>query len=343
MDAKGFGRGRARNSTILLGVAFTFLVLVIPLVSAQPTDRWAASVTPVVTHGPLACAVGTGPLVPAFDPVTREMYVPNNGGGNITVLNGTCHVVGTILLPTGNGPVAAAFDPATDKMYVTDDYLDQVYVILGMTVQHTIRSSLLNSPYDLLWDPGDGVMLVSNTGGDTVVAIAGTSVLGAVTVGSDPHGMCYDPFFATVLVLNYGVGNVTILNALDPLATPLANVGISGSGNTCVFDPADEHDYIAVVGGLTPSSPGNVTVMTGDGFVITTLTVGLSPNAIGWDQAKLVVYVADTTGTVSTISGYSVLKTTSVGAVNPYGIEYDAWNEKMYVASFTNDTLYVLG
>jgi DNA-binding beta-propeller fold protein YncE len=110
-----------------------------------------------------------------------------------------------------------------------------------------------------------------------------------------------------------------------------------------VFDPADDHDYIAVVGGLTPSSPGNVTVMTGDGFVITTLTVGLSPNAIAWDQAKLVVYVADTTGTVSTISGYSVLKTTSVGAVNPYGIEYDAWNEKMYVASFTNDTLYVLG
>ena len=90
---------------------------------------------------PSSCRVGHDPSVPAYDPVDDEVYVPNEGSSNITVIKSTCTVAATITLPETSEPTAAAFDPATNCIYVTDINLNQVYVISGTSIRSTITGS----------------------------------------------------------------------------------------------------------------------------------------------------------------------------------------------------------
>jgi DNA-binding beta-propeller fold protein YncE len=270
------------------------------------------------------------------------LYVPNDAGGNVTVLSGTCHKVGTVLLPRGNGPGSAAFDPADDSMYVTDSVLNHVYVIHGLKLVKTISSPELKGPYFALWDPGDSLMLIDNdafstTG--TVVGLYGYTVIGPVAVGSTPRGMCYDPYFATVLVMNFGSNNITILNALTPLSAPVATVVANETPSSCAFDPALSRDYVAMAGF---TGAGNVTIMNGYGAVYAVLTVGFSPFRVAWDQADLRIFVADQAGNLSVLNGLSIAKTITLPYGEVGGLVYDDFTDQMYETSFANDAVYIV-
>lgn len=321
----------------MLAVAAAGVLLAAPLVSAQLAHRWAPAPSGGVYAGPTTCATGSSPYNPAYDPVTHTIYVPNLGGASVTVLNDTCTLVGTVSLPTGAAPEAAAFDPANNEVYVTDDSLNHVYAIQGLKVLHTISNVLLTDPIDILWDPGDNLMLVTNSyAGFDVVGIHGSSVAGAIAVGSDPEGMCFDPYFNHILVVNDGSSNVTVLNAYTPLSgPPVANINVGFDPTACAYDPADTEDYVVNFG------DDNVSVIYGTG-VYGSVNVGSLPRGIVWDQNDLRIYVANTnSGNISEISGFAVAKTLTTGIKSPEGLAYDEFNDKVYVASFSANKVYV--
>src|SRR4029077_1365695 len=175
-----------RTGVCAASLAMLGALLILPIGSAALVGHStsAGSVRPSVL-GP--CNVGSGPYRTAYDPVRHYVYVPNQGNGTITVLKGTCTLVGTITLPSGASPIDMAFDPQNNMVYATDDSLNAVYVISGTTVMSTITNPLLPSPWAILYDPGDNMMLVSTSYGScSVVGIIGTTVVGQVGVGSFP-------------------------------------------------------------------------------------------------------------------------------------------------------------
>ncbi|MFI5417782.1 MAG: YncE family protein [Candidatus Lutacidiplasmatales archaeon] len=295
-------------------------------------------VSGTIVHGPISgpCAVGTKPVRPGFDPVNHYVYVPNYGSANITVLSGTCTLVGTITLPSGSQPVSAAFDPADNEMYVTDLNLNVVYVISGTTVVSTITNTAFAALESIIWDPGDNLMLITDAYADAVFAISGTAVIGNVSVGSSPFGICYDPYYNVIVVTNQLSYNITLLNAYSPLSAPVGNVLLgSTTPYGCAYDVADHSDYII--------TGNNVTVMSGSGHILATIPVGKAPQGIAWDQAKLEIYVTNgIAGTISVISGTSVVKTIKGVATLPGGLAYDEVNDRMYVAAFSSGIVYIV-
>ena len=323
------------TATAGLAVVVAALFLIAPALAATVTPV-AKGATPNSPGGP--CATGNLPGWPAWNPVKHWMYIPNEFSGNITVLSGTCHLVGTITLPLGAEPIAMAFDPANNWMYVTDDGLNAVYGISGLTVKVTITSPLITAPIQIIWDPGDSMLLLTNDYGSfSVTGIQANVVVGSVGVGDTPQGICYDPFYNTVLVVNRFSQNVTILSGYSPLSLPLTkSVGVGSQPRGCVFDVANNYDYIVNQGN------DNVTVMSGLGFVAGSVNVGQLPAGIGWDQATLRVMVANTLhGGISVINGFTVTKTIKAGIKSPQGMAYDGDNNEMYISGGGSNLAYI--
>ena len=333
------GRSRIVNRWSLALIVVLCGALIVSSLSAVERDSRATGSELRATARlatPTSCATGSGPYYPAYDPVDHDVYVPNFDSGSISVFNGSCHLVGTVTLPSGASPEAAAFDPANNGVYVTDSGLDHIYVIRGLTISNTMSGPRITDPVSIVWDPGDAVMIVTNSyAGDDVLVISGTTVIGTVPVGLFPQGLCYDPFYNQVLVVNYGDDNVTILNGYEPLGPALANLPVGFDPYYCAFDVADNSDYVTNFG------DDNVSVITGQ-IVVGSVNVGSLPMGIAWDQSNLRIYVVDYgSGDLSLISGMSVVKTVVTHVSAPEGIVLNEVTNMMYLDSFSNDKVYL--
>jgi len=327
----------------------TSLLIVVGLMMAVPiagatgiltpnAGRGAATLAPQVASG-TTCVVGSSPEFDAYDPVDHDVYVPNFGSGNLSVLTGACKLVGTVTFPKGSEPFAAAFNPTNNRVYVTDYGRAKVYVISGTKLVDTISSTTFAEPVGVTFDPGDAVIAVANLGSDTVTFLSGTIVAFTTTVGIGPELMAYDPYFGRLLVANTGTANVTSLNAIYPSdEADNINIPVGDCPVGIAFDYATSADYV------TNQNSNNVTVITGIGQQLASIPVGSEPHQIAWDQAKLSVYVANLgSSTVSVIQGYTVVKTLGVSPSTAHfnGITYDEATDQVLVTAFGTGEVYV--
>jgi len=283
------------------------------------------------------CTVGTTPEFPAYDPVNHDVYVPNLGAGDVSVLNRQCGVIKTIPFPSGAQPRAAAFDPSNNWVYVTDQHLDQVYVISGTALVLTITSPTFKSPYGVAYDPGDAVMAVANRGSNTVTFISGGIVAFTTTVGNGPTMFAYDPFFGTFLVTNYKSNSVTAMDALEPALVDDINIPVGTKPVGIAFDVADSLDYVA------DSGSGNVTVISGYGGLAGSVGVGTTPTGVVWDQAKLSIYVVNSgTHNVSVLRLLKVVRTIAgPSGSDLVGIAYNEASDQVFVSSSNSGEVYI--
>jgi DNA-binding beta-propeller fold protein YncE len=304
------------------------VILVLPVASGAASAGRSAA----ITNGPVVkrCAVGLEPNFPGYDPVNHYVYVPNLLSHNVSVLQADCRLVGTIYLGLSSLPFAAAFDPLNHKMYVSDSGLEVVHVISGLTVVANVSSSLLTTVNQLVWDPDASVILVTNGGfGASVVAISGTTVLGSVGTGGYPTGICYDPLYHSVLVVNLVSDNVTLLNASHPLSGSIGNFAVGQSPTSCAYDPANQRDYV------TNQLSHNLSVVSGNGTPFGNVTVGGFPEGIAWDPAHAKLYVVNFIhGHVTIVSGLHVVRNIVFSHSEAMGAVYDANTGKMFVTSY---------
>lgn len=275
--------------------------------------------------------VGEGPNRAAYDPVNHDLYVPETGAQQVQVFNAKNKLVGTVPLPSESFPGQAAFDSQNDLIYVTGESSNDVYAISGTTLVATISSPLLNGPYGITFDPGDSVMGVVDQDGDNVSWILGTEVIANTPVGTEPSGIAYDPFYASILVTNQLSNNVTCINALYLDAYASVTVGIEPSG--VAYDPYDDLDYVANFGSA------NVSAVYGDCYTVAGTISGLDgPDGVGFDQATLQMFITNTgNGKVSVVDTYSVVQTdTTSSTADPVDATYDAYNDDVYVGAFGN-------
>jgi DNA-binding beta-propeller fold protein YncE len=283
---------------------------------------------------PTSCRVGHDPGIPAYDPVDHEVYVPNEGSSNITVIKGTCTVAATITLPRTSEPTAAAFDPATNCIYVTDIELNQVYVISGTSIRSTITGSF-DEPYGLGYDPAANSLAVTNFAGNTVSFIdAGNTVTKIVGVGTAPDAVDYNLPYNTLVVANRGSDNVTILNAHFPF-DPVGNLAVGSGPEGVSYDPEDQEIFVANTGS------DNVSVISGY-LLATTMTGFNAPLDAAWSQAHLRLYVTNNggSGKIFEVNGTSIAKRIS-GVKGADGATYDDNNNEIYVTEESQSEVYV--
>lgn len=281
------------------------------------------------------CTVGSYATHPAYDPANRLIYVPNHYSSNVSVINGTCGVVGSVSLPSGSKPWAAAYNPLNKDVYVTDALNSAVYVIHNLTRVHVIRnSSFTPGILTIAWDPSAKLMLCVNRHG-LLVGINGASISGSIHVGrSYSVGMAFDSRANEILVTIYANGSVTGVNASHPFSGPQLTIHVGKFPVGIASDPATGYDYV------TNSGAGSVSVInasSGSNGPLGTIPVGSVPEGVAVDPVKHEVFVANLwSNNVSVISGLSVVRTlSSFPSPRQYlsGVVYDPSTKLVYVTA----------
>ncbi|HZY69642.1 MAG TPA: YncE family protein [Thermoplasmata archaeon] len=260
------------------------------------------------------------------------IYVPNLYGSSVSVINGTCGVVGTIALPIGSKPYAAAYDPPNKDIYVTDGAHPVVYVIHNLTRIHVIHNaSFTGGTWSIAWDPSANMMLCVALHG-LLVGISGTSINGSIHVGNSySEGMAFDSRANEMLITNYAHDNVTGVNASHPFTGAHRSILVGNGPAGIGSDPATGYVYVANYQGKS------VSVINGNGSYLGTIRVGSGPVGVAFDPAKKEVFVANRlSNNVSVISGLSVVRTlSSFPSPNNYlfGAVYDPATKLVYVTA----------
>lgn len=114
------------SRAILLVVASLLITaLALHAASAQPLPQY---VPPVVLEGTIPLPPGSTPQELEIDPNTGYVYVNDDSGDRVFVINGT-ELLATV--PVGEGPLAPVVNPATGYVYVASVWSDTVSVING--------------------------------------------------------------------------------------------------------------------------------------------------------------------------------------------------------------------
>ncbi len=95
--------------------------------------------------------VGSYPQALVVDPVRNKIYVANNFGHSVTVIDGATNATTTIQV--GQGPRGIALNPVTNKIYTVNYGSENVTVIDGATGATTLGSDRQSMPGRSQWTP----------------------------------------------------------------------------------------------------------------------------------------------------------------------------------------------
>ena len=278
-------------------------------------------------------------------------YVPNEGSGDITVIDtGTDSVVATIFVGkrprgtrvspdgktvyvalSGSAPAPPGTDPS--KLTPPDRSADGIGVV--DVALHKLKGKLPSGPdpEQFAISPDGSKLYISNEDAATasVVDVANGRVLRTIPVGVEPEGVNISPDGKLVYVSAETDHNVTVINTDSNRAIASFNVGKRPRG--IAFSPDGARAYVTAELGGTVS-----VVSTADSRVIGTIKIDApdaKPMGIVVSPDGRRVYVSTGRGgTVVVIdpSTERVIGTIPVGG-RPWGIAMSADGRKLYTAN----------
>jgi YVTN family beta-propeller protein len=254
----------------------------------------------------------SSPAPAVYDPVNHDLYVPDYGQSNVTVINTTTQAV-VATIPVGLGPFTPAYDPADGDIYVPNTVSNNLSIISTST--NTVIATLPYGafPYEPdetsvfgapVYDPVSQEVYQPNPSNFTISVISGTSFVKNITVGPAPGTPLVDPVNGNLYV-------------------PIRFLS----------DFASSNDTIALV---SPSS----------NTVVTTITVGLGPSTPVYDPANGEVYVSNSgDDNVSAINASTEKVVASIGVglnAAPGVPTFDTTNDDLYVPDFGTNNVSVI-
>ena len=253
--------------------------------------------------------VGDSPRAIAYDSARGEMFVADQSGGKISVINdATRTVVATI--DVGPGILAIAYDSARGEMFVTK-------------MSNTCSC-----------DPG--TVLVINDATRTVVA--------TIDVGPNPRAIAYDSGKGKMYVLhNEGNYGISVIN--DATRTVDTTISLGGKRPwNIAYDSARGEMFVIMDSNPTIisviSDTTNTVVATIDGPVFNPYS------GIAYDSARGEMFVTDpSVNIVTVINDATRTVVATIPVFQPRAIAYDSAKGEMFVMkSYGNPgTVYVIG
>ncbi len=189
------------------------------------------------------------PVLAAVNPVTHQIYVPNNGGtdgsgltGTVTVIDGSTLHTQQITTGIGVSPDDVAINAVTNTIYVGDDCGTDPNCVVGPTISvingNTLSASTVpvcntgtfasqnmqvNEVTNTLYVPCQG--LQGEVGTTVTVLDGATNHTSSVPVGNNPVAAVVDALTNRIFVPNVDDDTVSIL--AGPSAAPLQFVSVT--------------------------------------------------------------------------------------------------------------------
>ncbi len=153
---------------VLLGgiiLAGLFLVLQYPQPAQADTELPPIRSEVIAATSQISATIPTGyfPKGVAVNPVTNKIYVANNGGANVTVIDGDTYSTTTVA--AGVWPWTLAVNPITNKIYVANNDDHSVTVIDGATNETATVPIWAGEPYAIAVNPVTNKIYVANENG----------------------------------------------------------------------------------------------------------------------------------------------------------------------------------
>jgi len=327
------------NTRSLVLLATTLLVVSLVLMGA-PGVSVAQTVVSTVPVGTCPCAVGV-------NPTTNKIYVANNVGNTVSVIDGATDTVITgagYPIPVGTNPIGVGVNPTTNKIYVANWNSNDVSVIDGAT--DTVITGpgypipVGTRPWGVGVNPTTNKIYVANEVGNTVSVIDGATdtVTTTVGVGTNPEAVGVNPTTNKIYVANRLSDDVSVIDgATDTVST---TVGVGTDPCAVGVNPATNKIYAA------NWTNDNVSVIDGATDTVSkTVGVRNSPQGVGVNPTTNKIYVANwTSDDVSVIDGATDTVSTTVGVgTGPQGVGVNPTTNKIYVANLVSNNVSVIG
>ncbi len=311
----------------------------------------------------------------AVNPFTNKIYVANNDGGNVTVIDGNTNAITTV--DVGARPETIAVNTVTNRIYVVNDGSASVTVIDGAT-NATTDVLVPPAPYAVAVNSVTNKIYVTSPGFSIVTVIDGAT--NETTLVNDPnakssYAVAVNQVTNKVYVANNGSNNVTVIDGatnatttvaaeVEPIAivvNPVTNkiyvanggsatvTAIDGATNTTTSVPTGIVPVAMAVNPLTNTifvanySDNDVTVIDGATDTTTTVLAGLSPDAIAVDSVTNKVYVANSVNpSVTVFDGATTSSVTIRAGLNPFAIAVNSITNTIFVANSASDNVTVI-
>ena len=284
-----------------------------------------------------------------YDPLNGEIYLTNAGG--VIAVNLTTSTY-KVVSPLGGGrnPVSFAFDGTNDRVFVGNYFQDSLSVVDARndTVIHQIPLTI--SPYEVLYDPFNGMVYVAGEGSSvaywnlTTVSSVSYSVVSNIPILPFPGGLALDPNTNTLFVANDNGYNVTLVNLTSD--TLVGDILVGPEPNAILYDGTTGEIYVDL-SGYSQVAVINPTTNT----VVNRIPIpGLSSSgAMAVSPVTGTLYVGSANGVVTVnVSDDQVAGNTQVweGAralIPPSSISISPDGLKAYVTGFSDGgRLYVM-
>lgn len=268
--------------------------------------------------------VGSYPVAVAINAITNKIYVVNQAGNNLTIIDGATNLTTTVA--TGLLPTAIGINPVTNKIYVTNGNSNSVTVLDGQT-NHAVTVPTGGYPVGIAVNPVTNRIYVTNFNANNVTVIDGaTNATTAIGVGQRPLPVAVNSVTNTIYVGNQSRNSVCVIDGNAGVVT--STVGVGTRPQAIAINSLTNQIYVA---NYQSASVSAIDGVTGN---VTPVTVGLYPAALGVDAGHNRVYVANSGGSTATVIDGSSLATStiSVGAY-PIAVQVDPVTNMAYFAT----------
>ncbi len=319
--------------------------------------------------------VGDYPVAIAVNPSTNKIYVVNQNGNNMTVIDGASYntnIVPTGLAPNalvvnpttnkiyvsnsesntvtavdglthstatisvGSYPIAIAANSVTNKIYVANYYSNNVTVINGAT-NRTTTVSVGRNPYAVAVNAATNKIYVADCGSNDVVVIDGaTNTTTTVAVGAYPRAVAIDENTNRIFVVNYNSNTVSVIDGATE--TVISNVSVGSYPAAVTVNPARAQVFVANNGSSTATIIDEITYST------TTVSAGTAPNAVDVNPITNKAYFTDPAwdGVVTMVDGNGGSPGSVLAGIYPTAIVTNWETNTIYVADTVGNSVSVI-
>jgi len=300
--------------------------------------------------------VGANPMPVAVNPATNRVYVGNQNGNSLSVIDGATNKTIGLPISVGNGPTGVAVNPATNRVYVANSLSDTMSVIDGATNTAIGKPiAVTPRPQSVAVNPTTNRIYVTSNGppnGPASVSVvdgATNSVVGSpITVPFGPQGLDVNPVTNRVYISGISDTNTGVVTVIDGATFTVLGSPIPVGNSPTVVSVNSVTNRIYV----SNSGDGTVTAIDGstNKALVPAIPAGPVPTALVVNPATNLVYVSEFTNNL-----FESFVTVIDGATNsaagpsittdkaPIGLAVNPVTNRVYVANILANNVTVIG